>query len=89
MNSLSIEDLLAVSPNPTNGQLNISVNLPENEVINLAIFNTMGQEVLAVSNGKVSNGNYAVDLSNNANGIYYVKMNVKGTIVTKKIVLNN
>jgi hypothetical protein len=89
VNSLSIEDLLAVSPNPTNGQLNISVNLPENEVINLAIFNTMGQEILSVSNGKVSNGNYAVDLSNNANGIYYVKMNVKGAIVTKKIVLNN
>jgi hypothetical protein len=89
VNSLSIEDLLAVSPNPTSGQLNISVNLPENEVINLAVFNTMGQEVLSVSNGKVSNGNYPVDLSNNANGIYYVKMNVKGTIVTKKIVLNN
>jgi plastocyanin len=89
VSSLSIEDLLAVSPNPTSGQLNISVNLPENEVINLAIFNTMGQEVLSVSNGKVSNGNYPVDLSNNANGIYYVKMNVKGTIVTKKIVLNN
>ncbi len=89
VNTVSLEDLLAVSPNPTSGQLNISVNLPENEVINLAIFNTVGQEVLAVTNGKVSNGNYTVDLNDQANGIYYVKMNVKGTIVTKKIVLNN
>ena len=89
VNTVSLEDLLAVSPNPTSGQLNISVNLPENEVINLAIFNTVGQEVLTVTNGKVSNGNYTVDLNDQANGIYYVKMNVKGTIVTKKIVLNN
>ena len=89
VNTVSLDDLLAVSPNPTSGQLNISVNLPENEVINLAIFNTVGQEVLAVTNGKVSNSNYTVDLNDQANGIYYVKMNVKGTIVTKKIVLNN
>ena len=89
VNTVSLDDLLAVSPNPTSGQLNISVNLSENEVINLAIFNTVGQEVLTVTNGKVSNGNYTVDLNDQANGIYYVKMNVKGTIVTKKIVLNN
>ena len=43
---LSLEDMLSVAPNPTTGIVNINVNLPENEVINIAIYNTMGQEVV-------------------------------------------
>jgi hypothetical protein len=41
-----------------------------------------------VQNGKVSNGQYTIDLANHANGIYYVKMNLNGNIITKKVVLN-
>ncbi|MDB4174172.1 T9SS type A sorting domain-containing protein, partial [Bacteroidia bacterium] len=66
----------------------INVNLPENEEITLAIFNTMGQQVALVKNGKAENGTFNVSLANQANGIYYVKMNVQDKIVTKKIILN-
>jgi hypothetical protein len=85
---LSLEDMLSVSPNPTTGLVNINVNLPENEVINIAIYNTMGQEVVNVKNGKISNGTYTVSLDNQTNGIYYVRMGLKGAIVTKKVILN-
>jgi len=83
-----LEDLLSVNPNPTSGNVNINVNLPENEVINLAIFNTMGQQVALVKNGKAQNGTFNVSLANQADGIYYVQMNVQNKIITKKIVLN-
>jgi hypothetical protein len=85
---LSLEDMLSVAPNPTTGIVNINVNLPENEVINIAIYNTMGQEVVNVKNGKISNGTYTVSLDNQTNGIYYVRMSLKGSIVTKKVILN-
>ena len=85
---LSIEDMLTVSPNPTKGAININVNLSENEEINLAVYNTMGQQVVLVENGTITNNSYTVNLDNQANGIYYVKMNLKGNIITKKIVLN-
>jgi hypothetical protein len=49
----------------------------------------MGQQVATVANGKVSNGSFSVNLQGNANGMYYVKMNLNGIIVTKKIILNN
>lgn len=88
INDISIDDLLNVAPNPTSGILNINVNLPENEEINLAIFNALGQQVVLVENGAISNNKYTVNLNNQSNGIYYVKMNVKGSIVTKKIILN-
>jgi len=85
---LSLEDMLNISPNPTTGLVNINVNLPENEAINIAVYNTMGQEVVNVKNGKISNGTYTVTLENQTNGIYYVKMSLKGAIVTKKVLLN-
>ena len=89
ISDLALEDMISVSPNPTNGPVNISVNLPENEEVSIMIFNTMGQQVATVANGKVSNGSFSVNLQGNTNGMYYVKMNLNGTIVTKKIILNN
>ena len=85
---LSLENLLSVSPNPTTGIFNINVNLPENEEIAITVFNSVGQVIEAVANGEVSNNTYTVDITNQANGIYYVKMNVKGSVITEKIILN-
>jgi hypothetical protein len=85
---ITLDNLMSVNPNPTSGNVNINVNLPENEEITLAIFNTMGQQVALVKNGKAENGTFNVSLANQANGIYYVKMNVQDKIVTKKIILN-
>ena len=88
VNDIATDDLLAVYPNPTTGVIILNTNLPENQEVNIAVYNTMGQEVAAVQNGKVSNGQYTIDLTNHANGIYYVKMNLNGNIITKKVVLN-
>ncbi len=85
---LSLENILNVSPNPTSGLFNINVNLPENEDIAINVYNAVGQQVMEVENGNISKGSYAVDITNQANGIYYVQMNVQGTIITKKVVLN-
>ena len=88
VDELSLEDLISVYPNPTSGAVNIAVDLPENEDISLVIYNAMGQEIVLVQDGKVSNGSYSVDLSSQVEGIYFVRMTVKGAIVTKRIVLN-
>jgi len=89
ISDLALADMIQVSPNPTNGPVNVQVNLPENEEVNIGIFNTMGQQVATVVNGKVLNGSFAVNLEGNANGMYYLKMSLNGTIITKKIILNN
>lgn len=89
ISDLALEDMINVYPNPTNGIVNINVNLPENEDVNIEIYNTMGQQVATVANGKVNNGQFTVNLNGYTNGVYYVKMNLNGVVVTKKIVLNN
>ncbi len=88
IDELSLEDLMSVSPNPTTGLFTIRVDLPENEEISVDIYNAMGQKVSEVVSGSISRGAYDVDLSGNANGFYYVKMQVRGTVVTKKVMLN-
>ena len=91
---VGVEDLdpinaLKVSPNPTSGLLNISVDLPENENIEISVFNTMGQKVTDVVSGSVTRGNYSVDLSRNSDGIYTVRMQIGDKIINRKVVLSN
>lgn len=85
---LKLENILNVSPNPTTGAFKLSVNLPENEEIAINVYDAMGKKIVDVVNGSIDKGSYSVDISNNANGVYYVQMNIQGTILTKKVVLN-
>ena len=76
-----------VSPNPTNGLLNIE--LPTNNAATIQVFNPMGQLFL---NNKIQNLDNAnrcsIDLSSAINGIYLIKIEQDGHIWTKKIVKN-
>ena len=85
---LSLENLLSISPNPTTGLFTINVNVPENENIALSIYNSIGQVIKNINSDEISNDTYTVDISNQANGIYYVQMNIAGNVITEKVVLN-
>ena len=85
---LDLADMLTVAPNPTTGLFTVNVELAQNEDIQVDVYNAMGQRVQEVVNGNLSSGSYVVDLSGNANGFYYVKMQLKGAVITKKVLLN-
>ena len=87
VNDLDLDNLLTVNPNPTSGLVTISVDLPENEDITVEVYNGMGQKVQDVVNGSIAKGTYEVDLSNSGQGIYYIRMTVNGTVVTKKVLV--
>ena len=84
---LDLEGMMSVAPNPTSGLLKISVDLPENEEIEVSIYDALGQRVSEVVSGTIDRGTYEVDLRGQASGFYYVKMHVRGTVVTKKVML--
>jgi PKD repeat protein len=88
VNDINLDNMISVYPNPTQGNLVINTNLAENEVLNLNVYNAMGQEVAAVVNGKVTNGAYSLNIADQANGVYYIKMMINGDVVTKKVILN-
>lgn len=78
----SLNDLVSLYPNPSNGTLNVN-NLEVNSTIE--VFNVIGEKVL---NSNLLKGNNTIDLSNLSNGSYFVKLNSNNQILTKKVILS-
>jgi len=74
---------VTVYPNPNNGQFNISLNLNINKV-NMEIVNTLGQ-VVAEFNDIDANTTQSIELSNIAEGIYYIRISSNNNTIIKKV----
>jgi hypothetical protein len=89
LNVVSIEKkgALNVYPNPTTGELNVDVKLATQDEIVITVYNALGQEVSQVKDAKVLGGNYKLDFSKLAKGIYHIQVVGGGETMTKKVVL--
>ncbi len=75
---------LSIYPNPTTGEITITVEGAGEQLNDIAIVNILGQTVKTVSCGKEY---YSIDLSGMSKGIYFVKCNFASGSVTRKILL--
>jgi len=77
-----------VYPNPTNGIFNIELNTNAVDAVAVTVANVTGQQVYAKT---ITNANgtltVPVDLTQNASGVYLVKITSNGQSVTKNIVV--
>ncbi len=76
-------------PNPFNPQTQIDFTIPANGVVNLSIYNLLGQEVAELISGTFPAGNHshtfnATDLPS---GIYIYRLGWKGSQISKKMIL--
>ncbi len=76
-------------PNPFNPNTNIRYSLPENGIVNLSIFNVLGQKVAELVNQYQNAGEYSVDFTahNFSSGNYIYVLSVNGNTITKKMTL--
>ncbi len=82
----SLENQITLSPNPSNGLLNIDVDDLDLESLN--VLDAQGKMVLSYPNiGKFNQIN-KIDLSHLSNGIYFVQLQFQDTYITKKIILD-
>ncbi|MFM7774859.1 MAG: T9SS type A sorting domain-containing protein, partial [Candidatus Kapaibacterium sp.] len=74
-------------PNPASTKSTISFSVPETQVVTIALFNAMGQQIRTLVNGVVTKGDSSVDLdaSELATGTYLVKIVANDFVSTKKI----
>jgi len=79
---------LELFPNPFVNAINVSYNLTKNSSSNIEIFNISGQKLKSLSfeSQNFGNHNLKIDLSNLPLGVYFVKMNIAGNLINKKIV---
>ncbi len=77
-----------VYPNPSTGMINVSYNFATPENMDVNVYNSTGSLVSSINNIHGQSGVQSIDLSNEANGLYYVRMNVSGKQVSRTISLN-
>lgn len=75
---------IAVYPNPSNGEFNLTANNKPDNICNVTIYNLMGNVVKQFQwNGE----NTTFNLSNSASGVYILKVSNKDKIEVKKLML--
>ena len=76
-------------PNPFNPVTMVSMSIPAEMEVHVAIHDMLGREIAELANGVYSTGNYNLqwDAGNQASGIYFVKMIAGGQTDIQKLML--
>ncbi|MDX2359261.1 MAG: Omp28-related outer membrane protein [Crocinitomicaceae bacterium] len=78
-----------VAPNPTNGLASIKIDLDEAAEVSVVVLDIVGNEVFNSGSSNLAAGSFtsSVDLSASADGVYFAKVSVNGSVKTVKISL--
>lgn len=76
-------------PNPFNPKSTIEFDIPRHCEVNLKIINLLGEEVIILVSDILSVGSYSYDwdASNMSSGVYLYRLEARGFIETKKMIL--
>lgn len=91
---LSVDELgglvqaFAIFPNPTNGLVNVQLNVPRPEEAEFSLFDLRGVELTRFSGQWLAEQQFALNLSAYANGAYWLRMKTQNGVWTLKIVLS-
>lgn len=81
---------LNVFPTPFSDHTTISFNIHDKYNVGIGVYDIIGKEIIALSNStQLSAGSYSLPLNKSTlkQGIYFVKLNVEGYSVMKKVVV--
>ncbi len=76
-------------PNPFNPSTKIKFSLPENEFVEISIFNSIGQLVEKLLSREIAAGNYEIQFTagNISSGVYFYRLKAGDFISTKKMIV--
>jgi len=82
---------ISLSPNPTNNNRTLlAFTLKNKAMVDVTIFNHVGQIVMKAFNGRLPQGKNKLNVNTSAlrSGIYYININLDNKVVTKKLIIN-
>ena len=76
-------------PNPFNPSTRIGFSVPNYELVNLTVYNSLGQELVVLLDKELASGEYEIEFDGNdlVNGIYFYQLKIGDFIQTEKMVL--
>lgn len=74
-------------PNPTSGTFRVNVNLPSASDVTFSVFNALGQKVVVRNMASFAVGTLEFDLSGQAAGTYFLRVEAEGKSIVKRISL--
>ena len=88
-NFSSANDLINISPNPTNNLTKINFTLSEQTMVNLEIADFAGRNVTSLANETLSKGNYTYYFNTEIfpAGVYFCQFKTANSFIVKKIVV--
>ncbi len=80
---------LTIHPNPFRTQTNLELDAPKNVPLNISVFDVLGRTVNTLFNDMSSNNHYSYTLDSKllSPGMYFVRVQAGGEVVTRKIQL--
>ncbi|MFO0322781.1 MAG: T9SS type A sorting domain-containing protein [Bacteroidota bacterium] len=79
---------MTIFPNPSNGEVNISLNTLNAEDYNVSVVNILGEMIEDIKQKNISNeSNLKIDLSQRPKGVYFISVKTKSSFITKRIVI--
>ncbi len=87
INEISLDRFVSIFPNPSSGNVEVALNLPENGVYNLTVTDVLGQTVYA--HNLTINGAFTtqLNLSGYGKGIYFLSLVGDNSRTVKKIII--
>ena len=87
-NEADILNNLSIAPNPTSGLLNVALDLPASNEVQLSVIDITGKEVMNLAPVTFTSRNFEVDLQNQAAGLYLLRFRIGDDVVTRRVVKN-
>ncbi|MFB6307040.1 MAG: T9SS type A sorting domain-containing protein, partial [Flavobacteriales bacterium] len=78
---------LNIYPNPTKGQVTLSIAMKRPEDVDVSVLNVLGDEVLSKSIEDVKKEKIKLDLQNHSAGFYMLKIRMGDKIMSRKLQL--
>jgi len=75
-------------PNPSNGKFTVKIVSTKASKYTVTVSNILGQEVLSTQTAKTSDSSVLIDLNASQNGMYLIKVESEGKVITKSIMIN-
>ena len=81
--------LSAAYPNPFNPSTSLDLDMPSEGYVSIHAYNLVGQVVGTIAEGNMNAGthNFTWDASDLSSGVYLIKAEYAGSVVTQKVIL--